>query len=95
MCLPSKVFGNFFFFYFSLIIATEWKKPTLILYSDQSLVPFIQSGDFVVGNRQSFFKQLIPHAKITPRIAGGHVIQYDNPQAVSGYILHFLEGIVS
>lgn len=55
-------------------------------------MPFIQSGDFVVGNRRSFFKQLIPHAKIAPRIAGGHVIQYDNPKAVSGYILHFLEG---
>ena len=82
------VFGNVLH-----VLATEWKKPTLILYSDQSLIPFIQVGDFVVGNRRTFFKQLIPHAKIAPRISGNHLIQYDNPRAVSHYIDHFLHDI--
>ena len=71
-------------------LAQEWQKPTLILYSDQALLPFLQLGDFVVGNRLDFFQRLIPNAEIAPRIRGGHVIQYDNPKAVSYHISRFL-----
>jgi pimeloyl-ACP methyl ester carboxylesterase len=73
-----------------IFLATEWTKPTLVMYSDSSVVPFLQTGDFVVGNRQGFYKRLIPHAQVAPRIRGGHVIQYDNPGAVAHYMLQFL-----
>lgn len=55
-----------------------------------SVLPFLQTGDFVVGNRRHFYQKLIPHASIAPRIPGGHLIQYDNPRAVSFYIQDFL-----
>ena len=71
-------------------LAHHWNKPTLIMYSSPAVVPFIQTGDPVVGNRRDFFKRLIPHATVAPRIPGGHLIQYDNPQAVSHYIVQFL-----
>ena len=56
-----------------------------------SVFPFLDRGDFVVGNRLEFFSQLIPHADTAPRIPGGHLIHYDNPKAVSYFITHFLQ----
>jgi len=73
-----------------IFLAEKWKKPTLIMYSDTALFPFLQTGDFVVGNRRHFFQKLIPSAEVVPRIPGGHLIQYDNPTAVSHYISDFI-----
>ena len=72
-----------------IFLKKYWKKPTLILYSQASLLPF--NGDFVVGNRRIFFQKLLPHAIVAPRIPGGHLIYYDNPQAVANYITNFLK----
>ena len=73
-----------------IFLKTQWKKPTLILYSQSAVLPFT-SGDFVVGNRRGFFENLIPHARVAPRIPGGHLIYYDNPKTVSNYITNFLK----
>ena len=73
-----------------IFLKTQWKKPTLIMYSKSAFLPF-SFGDFVVGNRRGFFEKLLPHAFVTPRIPGGHLIYYDNPKAVSNYITNFLK----
>ena len=73
-----------------IFLKTQWKKPTLILYSQSAVLPFTL-GDFVVGNRRGFFENLIPHARVAPRIPGGHLIYYDNPKTVSNYITNFLK----
>ena len=72
-----------------IFLGEKWKKPTLVIYSDAALVPFLQTGDFVVGNTRQFYQKLIPTADIAPRIPGGHLIQYDKPKAVSQYIVEF------
>jgi len=67
------------------------KAPTLVVYSESSLIPWLEQGDFVVGNRQVFYEKLIPGARDVVRIPdGGHLIMYDQPSAVAHSILHFL-----
>ncbi|XP_023334669.1 uncharacterized protein LOC111706126 [Eurytemora carolleeae] len=64
--------------------------PTLVAYSQPSLLPFISQGDFVVGNRQVFYSSLMHSAKDVFRIKdGGHLIMYDQPAAVAQLILQF------
>lgn len=71
---------------------SQWNKPTLILYSGTALVPWLQEGDFVVGNRAVFYSKLIPGAVPYRRIANaGHLLMYDQPMAVAHNILEFLE----
>ncbi len=71
----------------------EWKRPTLIGFSDQAVLPLGIGGvgDFIIGNRRQFFQLLIPHAASTPNIPGGHLIMYDNPRAVAYYVLDFIK----
>ena len=71
-------------------LSTNWKKPTLILYSEQATIPALQRGDFIVGNRRLFYKILIPHARFPPPVKGGHVVMYDNPKAVGHHIKKFV-----
>ena len=40
-----------------IFLGERWKKPTLVIYSDAALVPFLQTGDFVVGNRRQFYQR--------------------------------------
>ena len=71
-------------------LSTKWRKPTLVVYSEHAFIPLLQRGDFIVGNRRTFFKILIPEAKVVKRVRGGHVIMYDNPEDVGYHIKHFI-----
>ena len=71
-------------------MSTKWRKPTLVVYSELAVIPLLQRGDFIVGNRRNFFKILIPEAKVVKRVRGGHVIMYDNPEDVGYHIKHFI-----
>lgn len=73
-------------------LGTRWHKPTLIAYSEHTLLPWIfGDGDFIVGNRRQFFESLLPHARVARRIPGGHVIMYDNPAAVAHYVTELIQ----
>ena len=71
-------------------LSTKWRKPTLVVYSEQSIIPLLQRGDFIVGNRRLFYDLLIPHARVADRVEGGHVVMYDNPRVVGSHIKNFI-----
>ena len=72
---------------------STWTRPTLILYSQSSLLPWIQSGDFVVGRRPDFYSRLIPGVVRVRRVGGqaGHLVMWDAPYQVVEEIWHFLQ----
>ena len=73
-------------------LATKWRQEnTLIVFSEDSKKPFFDGGDFVVGNRRKFYEILMPRAKVSPRLKGGHVIMYDNPLEVAHQIKGFVQ----
>jgi len=71
---------------------SSWKNPTLVLYSDTSLLPWLQFGDFVVGTRAVFYQVLIPGVVKTRRLSGevGHLVMYDEPGEVVKEVLQFI-----
>ncbi len=71
-------------------LSTKWHKPTLVVYSEQSIIPLLQRGDFIVGNRRLFYNLLIPQARVADRVEGGHVVMYDNPRVVGNHIKNFI-----
>lgn len=69
-----------------------WNRPTLVLYSGSALLPFIQSGDFVVGNRPHFYDSLIPGVSRLRRVPGsGHLVMWDQPALVFKEIQTFID----
>jgi len=71
---------------------STWRKPALIMYTKTSLIPWLQEGDFVVGNRAIFYTKLIPGSVTYRRIANaGHLLMYDQPMAVAHNILYFMD----
>eukprot|EP00092_Neocalanus_flemingeri_P041597 GFUD01045302.1.p1 GENE.GFUD01045302.1~~GFUD01045302.1.p1 ORF type:complete len:386 (+),score=100.54 GFUD01045302.1:92-1249(+) len=72
---------------------STWQQPVLIMYSDSSLLPWVQSGDFVVGRRAVFYQLLIPGVVKVRRVKGdaGHLVMYDNPGEVVNEVLQFIE----
>ena len=72
---------------------STWQKPALIMYSDTSLLPWIDYGDFVVGTRLVFYKLLIPSVTRVLRIEGkaGHLVMYDEPEIIAREIESFLQ----
>jgi len=65
--------------------------PTLVAYSDKSVLPWLQQGDFVVGNREIFYSFMTNSAGRVYRVAdGGHLIMYDQPQVIADLIIHFI-----
>ena len=71
---------------------STWHRPTLVLYSDSSLLPWAQHGDFVVGRRMDFYTNLIPGVVRVRRLGGevGHLVMWDDPHQVVQEIQHFL-----
>ena len=71
---------------------STWTKPTLIMYSDVALVPWLQDGDFVVGRRADFYNLLIPGVVRYRRLRGevGHLVMWDTPHQVIEEIKHFI-----
>ena len=71
---------------------STWHSPTLVLYSDSSLLPWAQHGDFVVGRRMNFYTNLIPGVVRVRRVGGevGHLVMWDDPHQVVQEIQHFL-----
>jgi len=64
--------------------------PTLVVYSDYSLLPWLSQGDFVVGNRPIFYQLLIDDAEVYRVPDGGHNIMYDRPEIVAPLIIQFI-----
>ena len=70
---------------------STWTKPTLVLYSSSSLLPWLQGGDFVVGNRAEFYRWLIPGVQRVARVAdSGHLVMWDQPLVVVREVLAFV-----
>ena len=72
---------------------SSWQKPVMILYSDSSLLPWLDFGDFVVGRRAEFYHLLIPGVVKVRRLGGevGHLLMYDNPREVVKEVLEFMK----
>ena len=72
---------------------STWNKPTLILYSEPALFPWLQDGDFVVGRRNEFYSKMIPGVVRSRRIPGtvGHLIIWDSPYQVVTEVNQFLK----
>jgi len=73
--------------------ANHWNSSnTLIIFSEKTVLPWIfGAGDFIVGNRRSFFRHLIPKAHVAPPIENaGHIVMYDQPKRVGNLITDFL-----
>ena len=71
---------------------STWDRPTLILYSDSSLLPWAEFGDFVVGRRLEFYTRLIPGVVRVRRVGGeaGHLLMWDSPNQVVQELQHFI-----
>ena len=71
---------------------STWSQPTLILYSDPALLPWVQDGDFVVGRRSDFYNLMIPGVVRYRRLRGevGHLVMWDSPYQVIQEIRHFI-----
>ena len=71
---------------------SSWNKPTLLLYSDSSILPWAKHGDFVVGRRLEFYKKLIPGVVRARRVLGevGHLVMWDDPYQVVKELHHFM-----
>jgi len=72
---------------------SDWQKPVLIMYSDSSLLPWLEFGDFVVGRRALFYQLLIPGVVRVRRLGGevGHLLMYDDPDEVVKEVLQFIQ----
>ena len=72
---------------------STWTKPTLILYSEPALFPWLQYGDFVVGRRSDFYNKMIPGVARYKRLPGqvGHLVMWDAPYMVVDEIRNFLQ----
>ena len=72
---------------------SNWQQPVLIMYSDSSLLPWVEFGDFVVGRRAVFYQFLIPGVVRVRRIRGkvGHLVMYDDPVEVVKEVLLFIQ----
>ena len=72
---------------------STWQKPVLIMYSESSLLPWIEFGDFVVGRRAVFYQVLIPGVVRVRRLGGevGHLVMYDDPGEVVREVIQFLQ----
>jgi haloalkane dehalogenase len=72
---------------------STWQKPVLIMYSESSLLPWIEFGDFVVGRRSVFYQLLIPGVVRVRRLGGevGHLVMYDDPGEVVREVLQFVQ----
>jgi len=65
--------------------------PSLVAYSEASLLPWISQGDFVVGNRVPFYADVTESNNRVYRIKnGGHLIMYDQPEIVANLIINFV-----
>ena len=71
---------------------STWEKPTLLLYSESSVLPWVQDGDFVVGRRLEFYQRLVPGVVRTRRVEGevGHLVMWDDPYTVVRELHHFV-----
>jgi len=68
-----------------------WTRPTLIMYSESALLPWVQTGDFVVGNRPLFYHSMIPGVQRLKRVPdSGHLVMWDQPAFVFKEIKSFL-----
>jgi len=66
--------------------------PSLVAYSDKAVLPWLQQGDFVVGNREIFYSFMTNSAGRVHRVAdGGHLIMYDQPQVIADLIINFIQ----
>ena len=72
---------------------STWTRPTLILYSQSALLPWLQDGDFVVGRRNEFYTKLIPGVVRSIRLSGqvGHLVMWDSPYQVVKELRQFLQ----
>ena len=72
---------------------STWTRPTLILYSQPSLLPWLQDGDFVVGRRNEFYSSLIPGVVRSRRLSGevGHLLMWDSPHQVIQELRQFIQ----
>ena len=71
---------------------STWTKPTLILYSQSALLPWLKDGNFVVGRRNEFYTKLIPGVVRSVRLSGevGHLLMWDSPYQVVKELRHFI-----
>jgi len=72
---------------------SSWQKPTMVMYSDSSILPWVEFGDFVVGTRAVFYELLIPGVIKVRRLSKeeGHLVMYDNPGEVVREVLQFIQ----
>ena len=72
---------------------STWTRPTLILYSQPALLPWLQDGDFVVGRRNEFYLSLIPGVVRSRRLSGelGHLLMWDSPDQVVQELRQFIQ----
>ena len=72
---------------------STWTRPTLILYSQPTLLPWLHDGDFVVGRRNEFYTKLIPGVVRSIRLSGqvGHLVMWDSPYQVVKELRQFLQ----
>lgn len=63
---------------------------TLVVFSKKTHLPFVSNGDFIVGNRQDFFKQCIRNATIAQIDNAGHVVMHDQAATVASHIIRFI-----
>jgi len=72
---------------------SSWQKPVMVLYSDSSILPWLEFGDFVVGRRAEFYRLLIPGVVKVRRLGRqvGHLLMYDNPGEVVKEVLEFIQ----
>lgn len=67
------------------------EMPTLIAYSDASVLPWISQGDFVVGTRMKFYSDIMNAKHRTHRIKNsGHLVMYDQPDYTAHLIINFI-----
>ena len=62
-----------------------------MLYSEAAALPWLQGGDFVVGNRRPFYRLLVPGVVREAVVGGaGHLVMWDRPEVVVREIQAFL-----
>ena len=71
---------------------STWTRPTLVLFSQPALVPWLQDGDFVVGRKYEFYLSLVPGVVRARRLSGqvGHLVMWDSPYQVVKELRQFI-----
>ena len=71
---------------------STWTRPTLVLFSQPALLPWLEYGDFIVGRKYEFFLSLIPGVVRSRRLTGevGHLVMWDSPSQVVSEIRQFV-----